>query len=143
MTVNHELRSGFKWTVNECLRLEREYDLLKLSVDEIALLHKRSPYAIICKLDYEGIADFNEIYQQTYPNDVSDEESAVDDDDSYHDQELEDDNQSEVSEEESSNDNIYDLKEQVRMLTKQLSNLTAIVYKSLIKSSSKDNDIFC
>ena len=161
--MNHELRSGFKWTVNECLRLEREYDLLKLSVDEIALLHQRSPYAIMYKLDAEGIADFNELYQQTYPNEVLDEESEIDDDDdsqddddSYHDQELDDDNESDASEEESlddeasddesSNNNIYDsydLQKQVRTLTKQLSNLTAIVYKSLIKSSSKGNDIFC
>jgi hypothetical protein len=151
MNTNHELRSGFKWTVNECLRLEREYDLLKLSVEEIALLHQRSNYAIMYKLDYEGIADFNELYQQTYPNEASndDSESEVydDDEESYQDetQELDDDAESEASKEEDdseSDDDKYDLKHQVRTLTKQLSNLTAIVYKSLIKDSRTGNVLF-
>ena len=33
-------RNGYKWSVNECLQLEREYDLLKMSVPEMALKHK-------------------------------------------------------------------------------------------------------
>jgi len=147
MSTNHELRSGFKWTINECLRLEREYDLLKLSVDEIALLHQRSPYAIMYKLDSEGIADFNELYKQTYPDEASKEESeneneedeedndeSDNDDESYQDQELEADDEDEYDS--------YDLRKQVGILTKQLSNLTAIVYKSLIRDSSKGNVLF-
>jgi hypothetical protein len=168
MSTNHELRSGFKWTVNECLRLEREFDLLKLSVEDIALLHQRSNYAIMYKLDSEGIADFNDLYEQTYPNEASNEsesevsqeeddsESEVSDDDdeeSYQDdtQEL-NDNDSEASKEyededddDESEDGEYDrfdLKHQVRTLTKQLSNLTAIVYKSLIKDSRTSNVLF-
>lgn len=54
-------RHGNVWTVNECLRLEREYDLLKLSIDEIAERHKRTPNAIIYKLDAEGIANYNDV----------------------------------------------------------------------------------
>ena len=46
-------RANTKWTVNECLRLEREFDLLGLSIQEIAELHERSPNAIMYKLDYE------------------------------------------------------------------------------------------
>ena len=154
MNTNHELRSGFKWTVNECLRLEREYDLLKLSVDEIALLHQRSPYSIMYKLDSEGIADFNDLYQQTYPNETSEVEveecdDQDDDDESYHDQEqeLEDADESDASDDDAQSEESeydkYDLKKQVRMLTKQLSNLTAIVYKSLIKDSRTGNVLFC
>ena len=150
MSKNHELRSGLKWTVNECLRLEREYDLLKLSVDEIALLHQRSPYAIMYKLDSEGIADFNDIYQQTYPTEASndDSESEVDDDEeSYQDQvqELEEGSGDDESiEDESIEDEYdkYDLKKHVQMLTKQVSNLTAIVYKSFIKDSRTGNVLF-
>jgi len=153
--MNHELRSGFKWTVNECLRLEREYDLLKLSVDEIALLHQRSHYAIMCKLDAEGIADFNKLYQQTYPNEVSNDDSesevedddSQDDDESYQDQEQEleeedDDNESQASTDNGDDYDNYDIKKQVGLLTKQLSNLTAIVYKSLIKDSRTGNVLF-
>ena len=55
-------RANAKWTVNECLRLEREFDLLKLSVQEIALLHDRSPNAIMYKLDAEGFADYNDVF---------------------------------------------------------------------------------
>ena len=58
-------RANAKWTVNECLRLEREFDLLNLSVQEIALLHDRSPNAIMYKLHAEGIADYNDVFINT------------------------------------------------------------------------------
>ena len=48
-------RNNFKWNINELLRLEREYDLLKLNVIEIAKLHQRTQYAIVMKLQSEGI----------------------------------------------------------------------------------------
>jgi hypothetical protein len=54
-------RSGYKWNVNECLRLQREYELLQLPISEIARLHKRTPKAIMYKLDEEEIADYNEL----------------------------------------------------------------------------------
>ena len=54
-------RSGAKWTVNECLRLQREFELLGLTIGEIAELHKRTPKAIMYKLDAEGFADYKEI----------------------------------------------------------------------------------
>jgi hypothetical protein len=54
-------RSGNKWTINECLRLQREFELLDLSVYEISLLHERSPNAIMYKLDSEGFAEYNKL----------------------------------------------------------------------------------
>lgn len=129
MNTNYEQRAGFKWTINECLRLQREFELLNLPVEEIALLHKRSPYAIMCKLDAENIADFNELYQQTYPNKeedkAQDEESEAEDEES----EAESEAQDEESDEEYDR---YDMKQQVRILTKQLTNLTAVVYKYMV-----------
>ena len=151
MSTNHEQRTGFKWTINECLRLQREFELLNLPVEEIALLHKRSPYAIMYKLDSEGFADFNELYQQTYPNEKS---STVDDDASESEAELEDaeesyqddasesdaeeDEEASAEEEESDEEeyNRYDMKQQVRILTKQLSKLTAVVYKYVVGPNS-------
>jgi hypothetical protein len=59
-------RNGYKWSVNECLRLEREYDLLKLSVPEMAILHKRTMNAIMFKLQAEGLDTFNNLYFKTY-----------------------------------------------------------------------------
>ena len=148
MSTNHEQRTGFKWTINECLRLQREFELLNLPVEEIALLHQRSPYAIMYKLDSEGLADFNELYQQTYPNEKS---STVDDDASESEAELEDAEESyqddaseseaddaDADEEESDEEeyNRYDMKQQVRILTKQLSKLTAVVYKYVVGPNS-------
>ena len=47
-------RYGNRWTVNEVLSLQREFELLGLSIDEIAQKHKRTPNAIMYKLDQEG-----------------------------------------------------------------------------------------
>lgn len=44
------------WTINEELRLERESELLELSIEEIALLHRRSPFAIECRLSHLDIS---------------------------------------------------------------------------------------
>lgn len=55
-------RFGKKWNINEILQLQREFELLELSIDEIAKNHQRSPNAIMCKLDQEGFAEYNELY---------------------------------------------------------------------------------
>jgi hypothetical protein len=47
-------RSGFKWTINELLSLQREYDLLELTVQQIAEKHQRSVTAILYRLEDEG-----------------------------------------------------------------------------------------
>ena len=64
-------RSGNRWTVNECLQLQREFELLNLSVNEIAANHKRTPNAIMFKLDQEGFANYNVLssnYNKLNPN---------------------------------------------------------------------------
>jgi hypothetical protein len=54
-------RNRYKWTVNEILSLQREYELYELSIQEIALLHKRSAFSILHKLEKEQIINnFNE-----------------------------------------------------------------------------------
>ena len=50
-------RNGKKWSVNETLRLQREYELLKLDVSEIAVLHERTNESILFRLVKEGFAD--------------------------------------------------------------------------------------
>lgn len=55
--THHEItRAGMPWTINEELRLERESELLGLSIDEIAALHQRSPFAIECRLSHLDIS---------------------------------------------------------------------------------------
>ena len=55
-------RTGKRWTINETLSLQRQFELLNLSIDEMAEKHQRTPNAIMFKLDYEGWADYNELY---------------------------------------------------------------------------------
>lgn len=53
-------RNGNKWNVNELLSLQREYELLELSIQEIALKHERTVDAILYKLYNEDfIGDFH------------------------------------------------------------------------------------
>ena len=50
-------RSGFKWSVNELLSLQREYELLEWTVQQIAAKHERSVEAILFRLEDEGFID--------------------------------------------------------------------------------------
>ena len=48
-------RTGFRWTINEIISLQREYELLEMSVQEIASKHQRSVESILHKLYAEEI----------------------------------------------------------------------------------------
>lgn len=48
-------RYGKKWTVNEVNQLQREYELLSMSIPEIALKHQRDVKGIAYKLFKEGL----------------------------------------------------------------------------------------
>ena len=70
--MNQLKRHYNKWTINEILALQREYELLKMSVSEIAFKHQRSEEAILWKLEgegfiekREGFIEKNEIIQDT------------------------------------------------------------------------------
>lgn len=141
-------RTGTKWTVNECLRLEREFDLLGLSIQEIAELHERSPNAIMYKLDYEGIADYNDIFQnrqeKTYKieetNEVGSEAEDSDYDETDEDNNNEEDADEVVSESESDNEyesyNFGQHIKQISKLTKQVAYLTKIVYDAFTTNNT-------
>jgi hypothetical protein len=47
-------RHGYKWTVSELLSLQREYELLHLSIPKIAQIHNRSENAILAKIEHEN-----------------------------------------------------------------------------------------
>jgi len=54
-------RHYFKWNINEIIALQREHELLKLSIQEIANTHQRSIRSILCKLEQENfIKSWNE-----------------------------------------------------------------------------------
>ena len=59
-------RVGKRWTIPECLQLQREYELMKLPLFTIASRHQRTVNAIMHKLDSEGFADYNTVYMEYY-----------------------------------------------------------------------------
>ena len=143
MSKDYATRSGFKWTVNECLRLEREYDLLKLSVEDIALLHLRTPFAIMYKLDEEGIADFNDLYEGNMNQESDADEESEADASEAEDEESEASEAEDAESEASEEYDRYNLKQQVGILTKQLRSLTSVVYKFMMQGSNQSEMAHC
>ena len=54
MNENKPKRNGKKWTINEILTLQRNTELLDMSIEEIAEKHQRSPESILKKLSKEN-----------------------------------------------------------------------------------------
>ena len=91
--MNANKRNGNRWTVNELLSLQREYELLEWTVQQIAVKHQRTERAILFRLESEGIiTSWNdargfdmESYKASIEDDVvtedcvCNEESCVDD----------------------------------------------------------------
>ena len=119
--MNANKRNGNRWTVNELLSLQREYELLEWNVQQIAEKHQRTERAILFRLESEGIiTSWNaargfdmESYKASIEEDVvtedcdCNEESCVDDDvdeeqedDEVDDQDCCDDDEDYVADEE-------------------------------------------
>ena len=82
-------RHGNRWTINETLALQREYDLLGWDVEKIANKHQRSVTSINYKLESEGLvgswAEVNGFDAKKYqdsldasPNNANEEFQIVD-----------------------------------------------------------------
>lgn len=148
---NNISRLGKRWTVNETLQLQREFELLQLSVREIAIRHKRTPNAIMYKLDQEGLADYNVLYSNCMKlnnqmstkktNKYDDAEDVVselsqEEEDEEEDEEEEDDDD-ECSEEEEEDDNDRsNLKNHVLRLEKQVLALTELLFSKQLNNKS-------
>ena len=50
-------RANRKWTINEVLKLQREYELVGMDVNQIAIAHGRTANAIAHRLEHEEIID--------------------------------------------------------------------------------------
>lgn len=99
-------RSGNKWTVNELLALQREYELLELSVQQIAAKHQRTVSAVLFRLESEGFIDswsnargfdILEYQKMTCGDDNYDAQCCADDEDE--DEDDDDDDEAEADEE--------------------------------------------
>lgn len=97
-------RHGNRWSVNEMLSLQREYELLEWSVDQIACKHKRTVNSILFKLQDEGlINNWNEA-RGFVPSATHTWKTTEDDffeDDEEMDEEMDDENDEDYVEEES------------------------------------------
>ena len=54
-------RNGNKWTINELISLQREYELLEMTIQQIAVNHERTIDAILYKLYNEQIIGEQEV----------------------------------------------------------------------------------
>lgn len=115
-------RHGFRWTINECLRLQREFELLQLSLDEIASRHGRTVNAIMCKLDAEGFASYDVLCSQHYSNKL--DNLATDDDEDYVDEEQEADDYEEQDDDDDDYDP-YNVVQHLLSLQKQMNSLVS------------------
>lgn len=147
-------RFGKRWTINECLQLQREYELLGWSIDAIAAKHQRTPNAIMFKLNEEKLADYNTLYKNYHSQKPSentsvycdnicsssseedDEEDDDEDDESYVD--TEEGESEEDDDEDNSND---DLEERMNNLEKKIDELTQLVL-SQTKKNQKGSSWF-
>lgn len=125
-------RSGFKWSVNELLSLQREYELLEWSVQQIAEKHERSVEAILFRLEDEGFIDswnsargYNQIdYQNAIEGGDSLESNCEDNE--VVDSEEDVDDMSDIEEPiKSSGDAVYtyDVYDNIQVLTNRVSSM--------------------
>ena len=131
--MNQNSRYGFKWSINEILSLQREFELLGWNIDQIAEKHKRTANAIMYKLDQEGFADYNVLYSNYHnlnaliplhtPIDMEFELSLQHDDD--------DDSESNFT-----NDDVANLSDRVYGLEESVSEIRDMI-KQMMSISSK------
>ena len=133
-------RFGNRWTINECLQLHREFDLLELSIDEIAERHQRTVNAIMIKLDSEGHADYNVLYSNynTLNPEMNSQKSSEEDD------EEEDEDEDEEEEEEEDDYELKEEEEEKISLKLQVMNLETKVNElsEFIMKQNKGGSVF-
>lgn len=105
-------RHYFKWNINELIALQRDYELLELTIQEIAIKHERSVKAVLCKLQQEKfIQNWNEAKGFAEYVECSRELDyylcTIDDDDTCHADDLGDDEVNSIVSEEDTNETTY------------------------------------
>jgi hypothetical protein len=143
MTVNNR-RQGNKWNINELISLQREYELLELTVQQIADKHQRSETAILYKLESEGLIDsWNSargFVSEDYQNSVSSNKEQVNYDEAEDVEECcggdDDEEYQFVEEAESDDDDISEDESEVEKLTERVWSLETSVgeISSMVKN---------
>ena len=150
--MNSYKRFGKKWTITEILSLQREYELLELSIQDIAVKHQRSVSGILFKLEDEGFIvnlesarGYAEWYYSVYgqdnvASDSEDESSEVDDndDDANNDEDEDEENSSEnqddnnASEVDELTDRVWSLETSVQ----EIKNMVAQMFQGLVNKKA-------
>jgi len=148
-------RHNFKWNVNECLALQREYELLEWTIQEIADKHERTIHAILYRLQYEGFIEtwLDATGYQEYSKDLScvDDnlgssvnpydygEDIVEEDDDVKDEDYivdDDDYEEEDEDEDEEDDDISNLNQRVWGLETAVSDIKGMIGTLLSKFSN-------
>jgi len=140
-------RNGNRWTISEIIRLQREYELLELTVQQIAQKHQRSTRAILCKLEAEGfISSWNEVkgfngkeYQDicsgAIDEDTCDEFDAADSDYADYDDDQDDDI-TDVNDEESEVDKLSERVWNLETSVKDISSMITKMFDNWVSKKS-------
>jgi hypothetical protein len=135
------LRAGNKWTIPELITLQREYELLELTVQEIAQRHKRSVCAIVARLESEGLVEPGVLARGDVVNEDAsvDSESVEDDDDDYKSGDSDSDSDSDEDDEdvESEKSDVNKLSDRVWNLETSVNEIGGIV-KQMMELMSND-----
>ena len=134
--MNSYKRSGNRWTINELISLQREYELLEWTVGQISEKHQRSVEAILFRLESEGfISSWNnargfntEQYQENLSENIEfvvQDDMSVDEDEDCSDKDSE--YFDEGSDEEDDDMSNYDEESDVNKLTERVCNLETSV----------------
>jgi hypothetical protein len=109
------LRAGNKWTIPELITLQREYELLELTVQEIAERHKRSAFAIVARLESEGLVEIGASARGYVVNEDAsvDSESVDDDDEDYKSGDSDSDEDDDASDVNKLSDRVWNLETSV------------------------------
>lgn len=131
-------RQGNTWTVTELISLEREYELLELTVQQIADRHQRSETSILYKLESEGLigtwTDARGFNSEDYQKNVS--FGTKEDDDDHVGGDDDDEDYQYVEDAASDDDDISDDESDVEKLTERVWSLETSVgeISSMVKN---------
>lgn len=134
------LRAGNKWTIPELITLQREYELLELTVQEIAQRHKRSVFAIVARLESEGLVEPGVLARGDVLHDDAsvDSESVEDeDDDDYKSGDSDSDSDVDEEDDESEKSDVNKLSDRVWNLETSVNEIGGIV-KQMMELMSND-----
>ena len=154
-------RHNFKWNVNELLSFQREYELLEMTIQDIAAKHERTVEAILFRLCQEGFIEswidargYQE-YSKNFDclvggldsgvnaydygeNAETDEDDVNDDSDYQEDDEDEEDEEDDEDYETETDNNISSLNQRVWSLETAVSDIKDIIGTLLSKFSTSN-----